>query len=168
MSRSKRARDNQRKRVYDSEKAIDDRPWDKSKWCYKSTCGGRLETVGEIEDFLDKIVRSRWMHTIARKNGNFYVHAVIIRDGRGTRSGFAYRYSMSGTAVLNLPRWSRSKLVILHEFAHTLTPDNRAAHGPEFCANFLDLVRRWIDKDTHAALKDSFRDHRVKFRRTSA
>jgi len=156
MSKRRRPRDNQRKRVYDSENALG-----------KTTCGGRLESVSEIEDFVNKIVRSRWMNTIARKNGNYYVHSVEIKDGRGTRNGFAYRYALSGHAVLNLPRWSRSKLVVLHEFAHTLTPDRYAAHGPEFCANYLDLVKRWIDKDTHAALKDSFQQHRVSFRRPS-
>ena len=166
---SKNPSDNQRKRVYDSEFDIDDRPWDSHKRCNKSTRGGRLETVGEIEDFVNAIHRSRWFKGFLRKqNPQMYIRAIFIHDGRGTRKGFAWRY-LNGNAVLNLPRWSRSKLIILHELAHVITPDCGcyASHGSEFCANYLELVRRWIDKDTHAALKDSFREHRVKHRRTS-
>jgi len=161
-----RPRDNQRKRVYDSENAIDDRPWDERMWCHKSTRGGRLETVGEIESFLNKIHRSRWFKGfLCKQSPPVTIRKYYVKDGRGTSRGFACRWH-NGNAMLNLPRWSRSKLVILHEMTHTVTPNRYAWHGPEFCANYLELVKRWIDAETHADLKASFQDHRAKYRRT--
>lgn len=149
-----RPRDNQRQKVYNSERAVEG--------FYSN---GRLETVGEIEDFLNKIHRSRWFKGFLRKQSPMMsIRKYYVQDGRGTRKGFACRW-INGNAMLNLPRWSRSTMIILHEMAHTVTPYQYAWHGPEFCANYLALVKRWIDAETQAALKQSFKDHRVKFRR---
>jgi putative metallohydrolase (TIGR04338 family) len=164
---SKRPRDNQRSKVYKSERAIDERIYDKRGWCVKSTCGGRLDTMSEIEDWLNTVLESRWFQSFMNKNGNVSIYQFDIRDGRGSRRGRAWYWPSSRTGVVALPRWTRSKMYILHEVAHTVTPRRYAAHSPEFCANYLELVRRWIGKETADDLKASFKEHRVKFRRSS-
>ena len=54
------------------------------------------------------------------------------------------RYSTyySGRRQIALARWGFRELVVLHEIAHHLTPGWQA-HGPEFCAAYIDLVNRY-------------------------
>ena len=160
------ARDNQRSRVYDAEN-------DARKALEPNSAG----TIPEIQAWVDKIAHSRWFQN------RWSVDWIIVKDGRGRRSasggadphriwmGFSpdsKEYS-EWSGEIKLPRWSRNKIIVLHELAHVATsieyPYSKtvAAHGPEFCSNFLQIVRRWLGNDTHKTLKEQFKIHRVKY-----
>lgn len=62
---------------------------------------------------------------------------------------------------INLPRWARVEVVIVHELAHILTPEAEPWHGREFCRNYLALIKRWLSTEQAKALRASFKEHRV-------
>lgn len=59
------------------------------------------------------------------------------------------------------------ELIVLHELAHCLTPND--AHGRRWARVFLELVRYRMGEETYRLLRDAFRKHRVKYhpRRTA-
>jgi putative metallohydrolase (TIGR04338 family) len=145
--------DSQRSRVYQAERALDRPEWNR-----------RLGTVQEIQDYVDRIVRSRWFR------GAFpdFPGRIIVKDGRGRRRAGGWRTWDGG--CITLPVWSRRASIVLHEVAHVVTPRRdaqgrrTAAHGREFAAAFLALVRRWMGAEAAAALRAAFRLHGVRYR----
>ncbi len=72
--------------------------------------------------------------------------APTVVDGRGTT------IARGGLHRISLPRWARTKPVVLHECAHAIlehrefhqrTPGGVAAHGPEFARIFMELLVRF-------------------------
>ena len=86
-----------------------------------------------------------------------------VSDGRGRRTAWASLWE------IRLPRWSRRRMWVLHEVAHTIS--RRLArrkrrpiqgHGKEFARTYMKLVRRFIGRAEADLLKLSFSQHRVK------
>ena len=104
--------------------------------------------------YIEKVERDSWFK---RTYGPWKFR---IKDGRGTR------IARGGYGTLNLPRWSRSPGVMLHEIAHNVTgPGCRGGgHGWEFCRAMLALVRHFLGKEAHERLRACFRSHRVKYK----
>lgn len=154
QSKPKRLRDSQRSKVYAAERVA-----------FPGFGGtgseARFRAVADIEAYLDKIISSAWWRRRYPK-----VRTVQIKDGRGTtfaRGG----YNPDGTGTLNLPMWARNEPVILHELAHVATdsihgPRGTPPHGREFCSTFLGLVRWQMGEQAWRALKDAFREGKVK------
>ena len=83
-----------------------------------------------------------------------------FKDGRGTW------IARGGPSIINLPRWARHEVVVLHECAHSITiqkycPNETAgeyqslaAHGPEFVGIFLELLVKHTSLDRNS-LKQS-------------
>jgi hypothetical protein len=91
---------------------------------------------------------------------------IRIGDGRGRRKPCAELSGWHSAVTLKFPRWGRSRLIILHEICHVYTNWFYPAwHGREFCANYLEFIRRWLGRDEHAEVKASFQRNGVKFRR---
>lgn len=113
----------------------------------------RHETVPEIRKFLAKVVKTKWYQK------RFPKKDLVIKDGRRTRSALCTSYVWC--MDLNFPRWSRSTYIILHEFAHGLVSNGKAAHGPEFCGVFLELVRKFMSKEDALRLEETFKEKKV-------
>lgn len=66
-----------------------------------------------------------------------------VQDGRGRR------HACGSRAVIKLPRWARTRAIVLHECAHGLAPDQ---HGPQFVATYVALLEQFVglDRDTLA------------------
>ena len=62
---------------------------------------------------------------------------VRVLDGRGRRSGVAYRRR----CVIALPRFARTRPYIIHECAHLGTDDR---HGPMFVRYYIQLLDRHL------------------------
>lgn len=66
---------------------------------------------------------------------------VKVKDGRRTR------IARGGKDLVNLPRWSRNPVIMLHELAHVLTirwlGDNQIAHGPEYVGIYVTLLQKY-------------------------
>lgn len=151
---SGRARDNQRQRVYNAD----------------LHGGQRMETVGEIQEYVDRITRSRWWKSQLKKNASMHRRfsngkTIKVKDGRGRSSACGD----SWTCSISMPRWSRTEGVILHEVAHVLTDyiygrEGVAAHGPEFAKTYAALVKRWMGREAWEKLKANYKKHKVKYR----
>lgn len=143
-------RDSQRKKVYESERKI----WPKSE---------QLETLPEINTWLDyKVFGSNWFEKSYPLVKGFKVH-----DGRAARFARGWFDVKQGTAHMKLPRWSRNKMVILHELAHGLCQsiyDRRkvAGHGKEWAGIFLQLLKRLCPVE-YEALKIEYKSRKVKY-----
>lgn len=144
-----RPRDSQKSRLYKAEReALNKR----SK---------RLETISDITRYVDRISKRA---TIVRRYGTELRKPIFIGDGRGKRNA-------GGDAKgIYMPKWSRTEFIVLHEMSHCIACRmygryNIAAHGREYAAIYLDLVRFMLGKDAADALKASFRTHRVKWRK---
>ena len=146
----KRPRDSQRQKVYDAEKAafldafwapLDDNSIEGARRYVKQVIGSK-----------------RWATLALRYDYPSSNITIAVKDGRGRRSACASTWRVS------LPVHTRSKPIILHELAHTLTNHQRKlpGHGWLFCRAYLDLVSTFIGADAKKKLKASFRDHKVK------
>lgn len=91
---------------------------------------------------------------------------VRIKDGRGTRHAYS-AYDLKRRSVLfSFPRWARSAPVLLHEIAHPASLHRHgmvAAHGPEFAATYLCLVRHHLGAESHDRLIEVFTRHHVRY-----
>ena len=136
----KTIRDSQRSKVYCAENVIS---------------GKRFDDIKELREYVKRICNSSFW-----KKLNGYP-SVLVQDGRRRRKACAYdRYSIS------MPVWARSEAVTLHELAHTLVNFNKkpvADHGREFVKMFLKLVHHYMGKEEYILLRDSFKEHNVKY-----
>lgn len=57
-----------------------------------------------------------------------------LTDGRGRR------HACGSRAVIKLPRWARTRAIVLHECAHGMADDQ---HGPRFVAVYVALLERF-------------------------
>lgn len=138
-------RDSQRSKVYKSERCLD-----------SFNGGERYEKVADIERYLKKVVKQKWF----QKRWP-WVRFVQVLPGQG-RSSACGGVAWHRQPYMKLPKWARTKLVIMHELAHGLT-SRHAAHGREFCAVYLQLVHHYIGKEEAMLLKAAFRKNRVKY-----
>ncbi len=146
-----RPRDNQRSRLYKAERVL-------------NKLSKRLEKVDDMKRFVDRL---RKRATIVRRYGVELKTSIFIGDGRGKRN------AGGDSRGIYMPLWSRTEYIVLHEMAHCIACRrygryNIAAHGREFAAVYVDLVRYMLGKEAADTLKASFREHRVKFRRSAA
>jgi putative metallohydrolase (TIGR04338 family) len=136
MPAAPRPRDGQRARLYRAESEVD--------------TGRRLPTVAQLQAHVDALLAADWF---AARWG---ARAFEVRPGYGHR-----RATADENGVLQMPRWARTELVLLHEVAHCLTPASFAAHGPVYAGVLLALVRRGMGPAPAQALEDAFARHRV-------
>lgn len=132
-------RDNRRQKCYDGERAAFGAEFSEllDDGDFKSACA-----------FANHVLRSAtWMrlrkdHNRLRHDGTCWIRErgeFEISDGRGTT------YARGGGNHLNLPRWARTKPVILHEIAHCLVGAN-AGHNWPFNRAFIDLVNVFMGR----------------------
>ncbi len=142
-------RDNQRQRVYNAERTI-------PQWG-----ADRIDDIHALRKYVKKITKSAWYRKRMAKNADAFRWADIeVRDGRCRRNAGGCRFN----GYITMPKWSRTRLVILHEIAHVCQPRISAGHGREYCKVYLALVKKWIGKEASLALKTAFDEHGVKYR----
>jgi putative metallohydrolase (TIGR04338 family) len=134
-----RPRDSQRARLYRAEGLVD--------------AGRRLPTVERMQAWVDALAATEWF--VARWGARSFE----------VRPGFGHRRATADQAngVLQMPKWARSELVLLHEIAHCLTPAACASHGPEYAGVLLALARRGMGVSTAQLLEDAFARERVRW-----
>ena len=128
-----RGRDNQRSRVY---------AWERG--CVRELGRSDISIAGfdslaECASYAEPIWRKeRGRVGLARRAA-----PTIERPHRGQRRALAH-----ADHRITLPRWTRSRWMILHELAHRLTPGDEA-HGPRFVGVLLGLACRWLEFDVN-------------------
>ncbi|MGI8809828.1 MAG: hypothetical protein ACR2KK_18700 [Acidimicrobiales bacterium] len=133
-----RPRDSQRARLYRAEGEVDP--------------GRRLPTVEKMQAWVDGLVATDWFLV------RWGERAFEVRPGFGHR-----RATADANGVLQMPKWARTELVLLHEVAHCLTPVAVASHGPEYAGVLLALVRRGMGPGPAQLLEDAFARERVRW-----
>ena len=133
-----RPRDSQRARLYRAEGEVD--------------TGRRLPTVARMQAYVDEIAGADWF--LAR----WGARAFEVRPGFGHRRATADEHG-----ILQMPKWARTELVLLHEIAHCVTPRTVASHGPEYAGVLLALARRAMSPGTAQSLEDAFTRQRVRW-----
>lgn len=128
-----RPRDNQRSRVYAWERAVSLKL--KGRTLYQ----GEFNSLEQCEAFMLPI----WRAERGRLGLAKVVAPTLARNLWGQRKATASEFH-----VIKLPRWARSRWVILHEMAHRLTPTDEA-HGPRFVGVLIGLAARWLEYDAH-------------------
>lgn len=144
--RSTRPRDTQRSKVYAAENAA----FDKSK--------SEGMSVEDVERFVAEVWRSDTAKAMRVAKGDPDRGAPRVADGRGCR------WARGGVGKITIPLWARSRWIVLHELAHSLTSRRHAAHGPEFCRNYLELVERFLGFEARERLGWEMLKRRVKTR----
>lgn len=142
-------RDGQRAKVYDAEQLVRgvfdraDEYGHRTVEVYGSQLTlpveRRFASVDSVQHYCDAVLGVNW---VAVRWG----HAGPVRVR--ARAGAAAAHYEPGGAVLAVPAnrsgndWALRELVVLHELAHHLEsePGDRAAHGPRFCARYVELV----------------------------
>lgn len=144
------ARDTQRQKVYDAERA--------------AFGGSKPEgySIAEMQQLIDKWRSSK----VLQRHYPRATRPLRVADGRGRRRACFAPMGLFHDDELRMPRWSRKKWVLLHEFAHALTYSSaRAWHGWEFCECYLYLVRVYIGRGAEEKLAREFKAHHVKYRK---
>jgi len=93
----------------------------------------------------DKVRDSAWGKKHIIKNGNIYRYAPCAGANRD-------------------PQARATDMMFCHALAHYMTPDNVAMHGPEYCRNLLEAVRKWISQEQADLLRKQMVVHKVKLR----
>ncbi|WP_280422663.1 TIGR04338 family metallohydrolase [Nocardia carnea] len=148
-------RDNRRAEVYDAEQLVRG-VFDRAGEFGRRTVevhGSRLTlpverkfaSVESVQQYCDRVLALNWV--VAK----WERAAAPIRVR--ARAGTVAAHYETGRGVLAVPihgnssrrggaPWALRELVVLHEIAHHLEPhpDSVAAHGPEFCGRYVELV----------------------------
>jgi putative metallohydrolase (TIGR04338 family) len=159
MTDEKKPRDSQRSKVYKAEHLFTGE-------------NGHLQKKNASLDFWNKylnerVVKSKWFGKNFRITYDFRFKT---KDGRGCRSANARTYHLgyqsdyARLGIITLPLWARQEIVVLHEAAHVVTHPKYADHGPEFCRNFLKLVRHFMGVEVEKKLKKSFAEKKVRWK----
>lgn len=160
-------RDTQRGRVYEAEqlvRAVFDRAAEfgqRTVEVHGSTLTLPVErkfaSVDSVQRYCDRVLALRW---VAAKWSRADV-PIRVRARAGT---VAAHYETAG-AVLAVPvragaAWALRELVVLHELAHHLepAPDAVAAHGPQFCGRYLELVDGVVGAEAGLLLRITLHD----------
>ena len=146
-------RDSQRAKLYRAERDVVPR-------------GQTFISVADMQAYVDRLVQSAWFAGRWRYcHQGAHGHPFLVTDGRGRR-----RACCTGRTI-KMPLWARSELFLLHELAHGINCWEHCdvrTHGWRFASILLDLVRHCMGKDTAAALRESFRRHRVRYTKLRA
>lgn len=135
----RRPRDTQKSRCYAWERAANKELLGRS--LYESEPG--FEALEACEAFLNPI----WRAERGRVGLAKAPPPTLSRNLWGQRSA-----SATGHHELKLPKWARSRWVMLHELAHRLTPAD-AGHGGRFVGVLIGLLARHVGLDADRLMR---------------
>lgn len=139
-------RDSMRAKCYRAERSTP--MWDVMQW-------GKRATVEQCQGFVDKALARQW---VRRQFGRRHV---TVTDSGG-KGGACASY---GTIYVST--YYRNHLVLLHELAHCLTP-NDVGHGRDWARAYVQLVTSMMGPESGKALRQAFRKAGVKTRKVTA
>lgn len=119
--------------------------------------GGFFTDVEDAQLYVNHIVKSRWW----KNRSEVYNVRVeyLQRPGAwcvGDREG-----QFQGVIQLVHPRLCET--YILHELTHVVTRGVKQDHGPRFCANYLEMIERWMGRQWRNELELAMGNYHVNF-----
>lgn len=161
------ARDTQRAKVYDADQFV--------RTIFDRAQQNRLRTVevhgslvtlpverkfasiDSVQAYVEKVLALNWVRARWARAAT----PVRVRS----RAGAGAAHYEAETATLALPlhtgntAWALREFVVLHELAHHLEADRTAAaHGPEYCARYVELVDGVIGPEAAFLLRATLLD----------
>lgn len=123
----------------------------------------KFASVESVQAYCDRVLRLNWVA------GRWERAAEPVRVR--ARAGTTAAHYESGSGVLAVPvrgarsarggaPWALRELVVLHELAHHLEPrpEAVAAHGPEFCGRYVELVEGILGPEAGFLLRITLHD----------
>jgi hypothetical protein len=106
----------------------------------------KLLNPSDLQHLMDRLLKSSWAqkHLIHRTRWGLYLNAGPYC--RCTRP-----------AIM-------TDIHLMHHVAHFMTPVEVAEHGPEYCRNFIEAVRKWVGADEAAELRTELKVQGAKLR----
>lgn len=160
--------DRQRSRVYEAENLVH-RLLDRSaEHPVVEIAGSRLTLPPErrfgditaVQTYVDRVLALTWVRRAwPRATG-----PVRVRERAGASRA---HYERTG-ATIAVPThrtgggWALRELVVLHELAHHLAPDDEVAHGGAFVSRLLDLVDGVVGPEAALLLRITMHDTGVR------
>jgi putative metallohydrolase (TIGR04338 family) len=108
----------------------------------------KFSSIWECQNYVNRILDQQWFRA------RFGERQIVVDYGRN--GGTAY-----GSRRITLGVWARQPIVILHEIAHCVAP-YQVRHGAEFAGIYLFLVKQVYGADAAKALRDCYKEARVK------
>jgi len=141
-------RDNQRKKVYQSEWTVEERVGR----------GRFLPTVEDIQNYIDQMLEDPWF-----KERFPNTKPIEVCEERNVRSG-AYNQHLNRKSIIKISDGMRYELVVIHEVTHALLHYARHAyHGRLFARVYLDLVRHFMGNLWADTLQEEYDRNNVKY-----
>lgn len=106
-----------------------------------------------VETMVDTIARSRWWGT--RRPD---LRTIQVKD-RPVRVCFSPQGDTGGFGFI-APGTAPTQWHVIHSLAHLLRP--HSDHGPEFAMAYIKLTARFLGKDAEVAVRDAFREGRIR------
>lgn len=144
--KSGRPRDSQKTKLYRCEETVS--AWGK----------GRMAELSDVRFYVQRIVQSAWWR---HRYPN--ITYITVNKGRG-RGGFAY----TTKSLITLPEHAWHPMYIIHEMAHIAADHDGsyktiAAHGPEYCRIYLDIVQHAMGQQVVDELRSCMDRDEVKY-----
>ncbi|MFC4123810.1 TIGR04338 family metallohydrolase [Nocardia rhizosphaerae] len=123
----------------------------------------RFAAVESVQSYVDRVLALNWVRAQWERA------AVPVRVR--ARAGASAAHYEPVDAVLAVPlhtgstAWALRELVILHELAHHLGAADEAAHGPQFCTRYTELVDGVIGPEAALLIRATFAGCGVRFGR---
>lgn len=135
-------RDSQRQKLYNCEQI----------WAIQMGLGEETYTVEECQARVDSVTRTAWW----KNRGG--PREITVRSSHGLTA----RAKWDHGPVITMGPQMRKQWVVIHELAHHLTPNYN--HGPDFCANYVALTKKFLGEREATWLRKQMVAHRVKCR----
>jgi putative metallohydrolase (TIGR04338 family) len=108
----------------------------------------KFSSIWECQNYVNRILDQKWFRA------RFGERQIVVDYGRN--GGTAY-----GSRRITLGVWARQPIIILHEIAHCVAP-YQVRHGAEFAGIYLFLIKQVYGADAAKALRDCYKEARVK------
>jgi putative metallohydrolase (TIGR04338 family) len=116
--------------------------------------GPRFKRLKDVQSYVDGVCASQWWQQ------RFELRSVEVRGS--PQKGVAY----ADKKRIHLPYWGRKPIVVLHELAHLVQPEETKAHGPEYVRLYCDLVREFMGQEVFSSLLAGLRSRKVRIGRS--
>lgn len=116
----------------------------------------RFHNTDEMIDYVSALMTKDWFI-----NAFGAIREITLAPPRG---GGCYAYRVNDAILVKVPQRAQTLIFLLRLLAHSLTPQGRPFHGPEFCAIYLYLVKNVMGDGACGRVIGEFTFQSVDFR----
>ncbi len=120
----------------------------------------KFAALESVQVYADAVLSLSWVRALWSRAAA----PVLVRS----RAGHSRAHYERSTAVIAVPlhrggsAWALRELVVLHEIAHHLAPDDEPAHGPAFAGRLVQLITEIVGPEAGFLLRVTLLDAGVR------